>query len=177
MTRYAVLLRGVNVGGHGKLPMADFRAAIEAAGFTDVATYLNSGNATLMAPGRTAQTTVAARIAGELERVTGRPVGLLVRSHRQLSAVVAATPYPVDKPAWLHVLFCDPDPVRGCAVPAEKLGPDSFALGPGCAYLRFVNSPGRSRLAELVTRAALPAGGLATARNWNTLLALVERTA
>ena len=41
MTRYAVLLRGVNVGGHGKLAMADFRAAIEAAGFTDVATYLN----------------------------------------------------------------------------------------------------------------------------------------
>jgi uncharacterized protein (DUF1697 family) len=177
VTRYAVLLRGVNVGGHGKLAMADLRAAIEAAGFHDVATYLNSGNATLTAPGRPAPSTVAARIGAELERVTGRPVGLLVRSHARLTQTVAANPYPVDKPAWLHVLFCDPDPVRDCAVPAEKLGPDEFTLGPGCAYLRFVNSPGRSRLAELVTRAALPDGGVATARNWNTLLALVERTA
>jgi uncharacterized protein (DUF1697 family) len=177
VTGYAVLLRGVNVGGHGKLAMADFRAAVEAAGFTDVATYLNSGNATFTAAGRAAPAAVAAAISRELERIIGRPVGLLVRSHALLRQTVAANPYPVDNPARLHVLFCDPDPQQGCAVPAEKLGADSFAPGPGCAYLRFVNSPGRSRLAELVTKAALPNGGVATARNWNTVLALLERTA
>ena len=177
MTRYAVLLRGVNVGGHGRLAMADFRAAIEAAGFTDVATYLNSGNATLTAPGRTSPAAVAKAIAAELGKVADKPPGVLVRSHPQLAKVAAGNPYPDDDPKWLHVLFCDPDPVRGCTVPAEKLGPDGFTVGPGCAYLHFVNSPGRSRLAELVTKAALPDGGVATARNWNTLLALVERTA
>jgi len=177
VTRCAVLLRGVNVGGHGKLAMADFRAAIEAAGFTDAATYLNSGNATLSAPGRAAPAKVAAAIGAQLEADLGRPVGVLVRTHAQLIAVVAGNPYPAEHPKWLHVLFCDPDPDPATTVPADKLGVDQFTLGPGCAYLNFVVSPGRSRLAELVTRAALPAGGVATARNWNTLLALVERTA
>jgi len=177
VTRYAVLLRGVNVGGHGTLAMADFRAAIEAAGFDAVATYLNSGNATLTAPARTAPAKIAAAIAAELERAVGRPVSLLVRSHAQLTETVAANPYPVENPAWLHVLFCDPDPEPGCAVPPEKLGPDRFTLGPGCVYLNFGSSPGRSRLADLVSKAALPGGGVATARNWNTLLALQERTA
>ncbi|HZE65241.1 MAG TPA: DUF1697 domain-containing protein, partial [Sporichthyaceae bacterium] len=110
MTRCAVLLRGVNVGGHGKLAMADFRAAIEAAGFTDVATYLNSGNATLSAPGRAAPAKVAAAIGAQLEADLGRPVGVLVRTHAQLIAVAAGNPYPAEHPKWLHVLFCDPDP-------------------------------------------------------------------
>jgi uncharacterized protein (DUF1697 family) len=172
-----VLLRGVNVGGHGKLAMADFRTALEAAGYTDVATYLNSGNATLTAPGRAAPATVSKAVAAELGKVADKPPGVLVRSHAQLAKVVAGNPYPDDDPTWLHVLFCDPDPVKNAAVPAEKLGPDAFTLGPGCAYLHFVTSPGRSRLAELVTRAALPDGGLATARNWNTVLALADRIA
>jgi uncharacterized protein (DUF1697 family) len=177
MSRYAVLLRGVNVGGHGKLAMADFRAALEAAGYTEVATYLNSGNATLSAAGRTTVATVARAVAAELGKVADKPPGVLVRSHAQLARVVAGNPYPDDDPKWLHVLFCDPDPVSTAAVPADKLGQDAFTLGPGCAYLHFVTSPGRSRLAELVTKAALPDGGVATARNWNTLLALTERTA
>jgi uncharacterized protein (DUF1697 family) len=172
-----VLLRGVNVGGHGKLPMAEFRAALDAAGFNDVATYLNSGNATLTAPGRSSAAKVTAAIAAALEAAVGRPVGVLVRTHAQLAKTIAASPYPPENPAWLHVLFCDPNPAADCAVPAEKLGADEFALGPGCVYLNFGTSPGRSRLAELVSKAALPAGGVATARNWNTLLALAERTA
>jgi uncharacterized protein (DUF1697 family) len=172
-----VLLRGVNVGGHGKLPMAQLRAAVEAAGYTAVATYLNSGNAALTAPGRVGPGEVAATIGARLERVLGRSVGLLIRSHAQLAATVAANPYPADKPAWLHVLFCDPDPDAGCVLPAHKLGADRFAVGPGCVYLNYATSPGRSRLADLVAKAALPHGGVATARNWNTLLALVERTA
>jgi uncharacterized protein (DUF1697 family) len=172
-----VLLRGVNVGGNGKLAMADFRAAISSAGYTDVATYLNSGNATLTAPGRATPDAVAGAVAAELAKVTEKPPGVLVRTHTQLAAVAAGNPYPDDNPKWLHVLFCDPDPVGDAAVPPEKLGEDAFTLGPGCAYLHFGTSPGRSRLAELVTRAALPNGGVATARNWNTLLALLERTA
>lgn len=177
MTKYAVLLRGVNVGGHGKLAMADFRAALEAAGYADVATYLNSGNAVLTAPGRAAPATVARKVAAQLGKLVEKPPGVLVRSHGQLAEVVAGNPYPDDDPKWLHVLFCDPDPAKGATVPPEKLGRDGFTLGPSCAYLHFVNSPGRSRLAELVTKAALPQGGVATARNWNTVLALTERTA
>jgi uncharacterized protein (DUF1697 family) len=177
MTRYAVLLRGVNVGGQGTLPMADFRSALEAAGFTDVATYLNSGNATMIAPGRTSAARVTAVVAGHVAATVGRPVDLLVRTHAQLTETIAANPYPVDRPAWLHVLFCEPKPDAGCTVPAQKLGPDGFTVGPGCVYLNFVTSPGRSRLADLVSKAALPDGGVATARNWNTVLALAERTA
>jgi uncharacterized protein (DUF1697 family) len=142
-----------------------------------VATYLNSGNATLTAPGRSSAAKVTATIATQLEAAVGRSVGVLVRTHAQLSTTIAQNPYPPDNPAWLHVLFCDPAADAACAVPAEKLGADEFALGPGCVYLNFRTSPGRSRLADLVTKAALPAGGVATARNWNTVLALAERIA
>ena len=71
MPTYIALLRAVNVGGYGKLPMADFRELLENLGFKRVATYIQSGNAVFDASGSTAK--VGAAIATGLEKLTGSP--------------------------------------------------------------------------------------------------------
>lgn len=182
MTRYALLLRGVNVGGHRKLPMADLKTVLAGLGHTDVSTYLQSGNAVVTAK-RTTVAKLAAQVQDALAAELGVQTRVLARTHSELAAVVAANPFPdaaADKPAWLHVAFLTaaPDKKAASALDADALAPDEFALGDHAVYLRFVNSPGRSRLVEIVTKAVLKSSpdAVATARNWNTVLKLTELT-
>lgn len=179
--KYAVLLRGINVGGHGKLAMADLRTILSDAGFAEVSTYLASGNAVVATSGRAAPCAVAGRVREALTAARGESPGVLVRTHQELTAVIKANPFTAaaaDKPSWFHVAFLSAEP-DGATLDPAALAPDEFALGDRCAYLHFVNSPGRSRLAEIVCREALrgQADAVWTARNWNSVLALAERTA
>ncbi len=182
MTRYALLLRGVNVGGHRKLAMPALKDVLTGLGHTDVGTYLQSGNAVV-----TAKKTTAADIAAAVEAALAAELGVttrvLVRTHPELAALVHANPFPeaaAEKPAWLHVAFLAavPDAKAAAALDAAALAPDEFALGDHAIYLRYVNSPGRSKLATVVGKAVLAGAQdpTATARNWNTVLALTERT-
>ena len=89
-TRYVALLRGINVGGKNKVAMADLRTAFEEAGNEAVSTYIQSGNVLFESD----------RPAGELEQAIeavleeryGVPLVVVVRSHRQLRAVVEKAP-------------------------------------------------------------------------------------
>lgn len=180
--RYAVLLRGVNVGGRSQLAMSDLRGALEEAGFDEVSTYLQSGNAVVAAPGRAAPATVADRVRAALTGVLGASPGVVVRTGRDLAALVAANPYPdaVGEPKFLNVAFLSEQPDPKAMLDPSALAPDEYAFGDRCVYLHYVGtSPGRSRLAEIVCREALRAhsGAIATVRNWNTVLAMAERTA
>jgi uncharacterized protein (DUF1697 family) len=181
VTRYALLLRGVNVGGHRKLPMPALRAALEGAGYADVATYLQSGNAVVFAKGTTAAK-VAARTEQALAADCGVATRVLVRTHPDLAAIVAANPFPdaVAEPAKLHVVFlsAQPSAAGAEAVDAAALAPDEFALGDHAIYLRYAVSAGRSKLAEVVGKAVVAGRKdvVATARNWNTVLALTRMT-
>lgn len=180
--KYAVLLRGVNVGGHGKLAMADLRTILIGAGFDEVSTYLASGNAVVVASGRANPAGVADRVRDALVAARGDSPGVLVRTHQELTAVIEANPFTAaaaDKASWFHVAFLSGQPNRKAALDPAALAPDEFAFGDRCAYLNFVNSPGRSRLAEVVCREALrgQTDATATSRNWNSVVALAERTA
>jgi uncharacterized protein (DUF1697 family) len=180
--KYAVFLRGVNVGGHGKLPMGDLRNVLEAAGFADVSTYLASGNVVVAVPGRSSVATVEDRVRQAIVTGFGAGPELVVRTHTDLVTVVEDNPFPAaadEKPAWYHVFFTSAPPDATAPIDAAKLGPDRYAFGDRCVYLHFVNSPGRSRSGEIVCREALRStpGAFATARNWNTVLAMAERTA
>ena len=90
-TRYVALLRGINVGGRNKVPMAELRAAFEAAGHTDVTTYIQSGNVLFgsSAPRATARGATSSACS---KRHLGYPIVVVVRSHAQLRAVVAQAP-------------------------------------------------------------------------------------
>ena len=96
-----VLLRGVNVGGTGKLPMSDLKRLCEKAGFRNVRTYIASGNVVADRDG--SETEARAAIEAELRTYAGKPVGVIVRTAAEMAKVVANTPSPsVREPDGRH---------------------------------------------------------------------------
>ncbi|OKI08321.1 hypothetical protein A6A06_34225 [Streptomyces sp. CB02923] len=179
MSRQIALLRGINVGGHKKFPMARQRELFASLGHTDVTVLLQTGNIVFADPGTPPEETarrIEARIADDL----GFPVPVMVRTRDELAAAVAANPFPqaATEPKTLHVTFLSAVP--GDVSPLEALDPDAYApdrfrLIGRELYLWCPDGIGRSKLAEAVSRARL--GVTATARNWNTvtkLLALAD---
>lgn len=173
MPRYALLLRGINVGGHGKLPMAELKAVLAELGCTEVATYLQSGNAAVTSPVRSAGK-LAAEIADALAATRDRPIAVLARTSAQIDTVVSANPYPdraADNPKMLHVAFLDGTPTRAAAqaIADQDYAPDDCTLDGDTLYLCFAKSSYDSTMA---TDALKRAKVTATSRNWNTVLAV-----
>ncbi|MET8576895.1 DUF1697 domain-containing protein [Streptomyces sp. NPDC005012] len=180
MTTYAALLRGVNVGGGRKMPMAELRAALEELGHRDVRTYLQSGQAVFTA-GRGDQEALAAELAEELGRRFAFACEVLVRDHAYLAGVVDACPFPAAEleGRQLHVTFLDRDvdDARFAALDREAYLPEEFRVGDRALYLYLPDGMGRSRLAVQLAGPRLTKGLVATTRNWNTVLKLVALTA
>ncbi len=113
MPTYVALLRAVNVGGTGKLPMADLRKVLEGLGFKNVETYIQSGNVVFDAAGSAAK--VRAAIAAGLEKLMGTPVEVMVRTHEDLSRIIAGNPFAAEAAAdgaRVHVGFLAGRPRR-----------------------------------------------------------------
>src|SRR3954471_1067159 len=91
MPTYVILLRAVNVGGYGKLSMADLRRTLSDLGFKNVETYIQSGNA--VADSNLAPDKVGPSITRALEELTGAPVEVISRTHDQLDKLVRANPF------------------------------------------------------------------------------------
>ncbi|MGW6568098.1 DUF1697 domain-containing protein [Streptomyces sp. NPDC054975] len=180
-TTYAALLRGINVGGHRKVPMAELRSVLEELGHRDVRTYLQSGNAvfTTDADGpNDAELTTALQDA--IEKHFGFRVDCLVRDAAYLAAVADACPFPAAElqGKQLHAtFFSEPvGPERLASVDQDAFLPEEFRLGDRVLYLYAPWGLGRSKLGEALARPALFKGVVATSRNWNTVLKLVEMT-
>ncbi len=103
MTRYVALLRAVNVGGTGKLPMPELRAMCEAAGFTEVRTYIASGNVVFEADKN--ERAVKAVLEGALEAYAGKPVGVMVRTGAEMQAILTANPFSAAAPNRTVAIF------------------------------------------------------------------------
>ena len=176
MPRYAALLRGVNVGGHRAVPMADLRKLLEELGYSDVATYLQSGNAVLTADDEDPQR-VTDTIRQGLARRMAVDADVLVRTGPELNAVIEDNPFAdaVEQPTKLHVAFLatQPDPADVAKVDPATYAPDEFRFGDRVVYLRYAVSAGRSKLGD---GALARLGVVATSRNWNTVLALARMT-
>ena len=173
MGTWIALLRGVNVGGV-KLAMADLRGVIEATGGTDVETYIQSGNAVFVHPARS-EAKVKAPLVKELEAVVGRPIRTMVRSAKQMAAVVEANPYEPEQPTHLHVAFFD-DPLPTTAfaqIDLDAFAPETFTVHGREVYLHLPNGMGRSKLAVELNKGGKKAP-VGTARNWNTVLKLAD---
>lgn len=108
MGSMVALLRGINVGGHGKLPMADLRSMAEGCGFTDVATYIQSGNLVFSTTEEPAAAAEALHDA--IARGSDVSTSVVVRTGRQLASVMDASPFLArgEDPAHLHVVFLPP---------------------------------------------------------------------
>jgi uncharacterized protein (DUF1697 family) len=165
MTSYVALLRAVNVGGTGKLPMADLRAMADAAGFAKVRTYIASGN--LVFESDLEAAAVKAVLEAALKAYAGKPVGVIVRTAGEIAAVAGANPFPAAPTNRTVAIFLDVPP------PAELLagvtGRKTEQIAPGVReiYVYYPDGQGDSKL-------RIPAARAGTARNLNTIVTLAE---
>ena len=177
MVRYALLLRGVNVGTKNSLPMAELRAMLVKIGCTDVQTYVQSGNAVFGTKLGAAQLTKA--IEKALERYMGRPIATTLRTRAQMSAIVDANPFSAvaTNPAYLCVTFLSNAPTKVEVAPlfAADFEPELFRVAGKEIYTWHPNGQGRSLLAAALDKLALR--GAVTRRNWNTVLNLSQMLA
>lgn len=179
MPTYVVLLRAVNLGGHGKLPMADFRKLLAELGFRNVETYIQSGNAVFDAPGPPAKVTKS--VAAALEKLMVAPAGVLIRTHDELSRVIAANPYQAEAAAdgtKVHVAFLSADPGPRAIPLLDRIVTqyphrrDRYHLSGEILYLHLPDGAAETKFTgKMLDRAT---GVVGTARNWNTVLKLHE---
>jgi uncharacterized protein (DUF1697 family) len=174
MTRYAALLRAVNLGSHKKLAMPALRDLLGALGHTDVATYLQSGNAVFTAEGPREE--VAAGIEERLAADLGLHTEVILRTGEELRAVVDRNPMEVGDPARYTVLFLLSPPAPGWldGFDLEAFAPDRMRAAGTELYFDLPNGIGRAKLPIAVgRRLKVPA----TMRNWRTVNALVSLAA
>ena len=165
MATYIALLRAINVGGTGKLPMARLKALCEQLGFTQVRTVIASGNVILASRLRAAQ--VQARLEAALHAEMGKPVGVLLRSPDELRAVLDAQPFAGRDAARCVVIFL-PDPVPPDARALVRGRTDEqVEWGQRELYVHYPGGQGASKL-------RIPAAAAGTARNLNTVARLLE---
>jgi uncharacterized protein (DUF1697 family) len=173
--RWAVLLKGVNVGGNRKIPMADLRDFLAGLGLTDVKTLLASGNAVFDTDEKD-PAKLEARLEQEAKAKLGLDTGWLLRSHADLVAVVKANPFADAAKAHPHHLLVhfhrDPFPVS--LLPLAHDGPERLTAEGRELFVDYPEDVGHSKLPQAMNKAKFPK--LATARNWNTVLKLVELT-
>lgn len=178
MTRYACLLRGVNVSGQRRVKMTELRNLCESLGCADVETYLQSGNVIL--DSRKAPSKLGQSLSEAIGKEFGHAdIDVLVRTADELDALIRANPFLAGgcDPAKLHVTFLDADPAPAAveAIGKDKYLPDAFAAGIKAVYVHCPNGYGNTKLNNAFFEKKLGARG--TTRNWqtvNNLLRLVR---
>ena len=165
MTTYVALLRAVNVGGTGKLPMTELRKMCEAAGFTNVRTYIASGNVVF-------DSTLAKRAAQQtlersLEAYAGKPVGVLIRTGKEMAAVLDANPFGDEAPNRTVAIFLDAAPPADTLEHIAGQQNEQVALGKHEIYVYYGDGMAKTKL-------KIPAAKTGTARNINTIAKLAE---
>jgi len=168
MPAYVALLRGVNVGGHNAVKMPALKSLCDALGYTDVVTYIQSGNVVFRSAARSAAA-VERALASGIEKEFGLKVAVLVRTKDELARVARGNPFPKAEPNRLHVAFLDAKPTaaRARALEAFAAGPDEVRVRGREVYLHTPRGYGNSKLSGPFIEKQLQVA--ATARNWNTV--------
>jgi uncharacterized protein (DUF1697 family) len=172
MTTFIALLRGVNVGKAKRVPMEDFRKLLVALGYTEVVTLLNSGNAVFRSRSGT-PARLASAIAEAIARKLKVEVPVIVKSSKELAAIVAGNPFRVDEMEHSRFLVAftqEPKSLEDLAVIQPHIKPpERFAIGKHAAYLHFADGILKSKAGEALLGKA---GRQATTRNLATTLKL-----
>ncbi|WP_197382603.1 DUF1697 domain-containing protein [Mycolicibacterium mengxianglii] len=174
-TRYVALLRGINVGGRNLVAMKDLRAAMEGHGLADVSTYIQSGN--VLFETESSSKTLETEIEATLEKAFGVPLVVVVRSHRQLRAVIAGAPAGFGRqPDTYHsdCVFLKAPLTSGQAMGVVGLreGVDQAWPGSGVIYFaRLSAQRTKSRMSKIV---GTPEYQRMTIRNWATTVKLLD---
>jgi uncharacterized protein (DUF1697 family) len=174
VTTCVILLRGINVGGRNRLPMADLRELAESMGLDEPSTYVQSGN--LLARTGLEESDVVGSLQDAISERFGLEVPVIFRSGQEFSDIASAHPYSglgLDD-RFLQVAFLDRTPAKEmeALVDAADYEPDRFHQVGREIYLAYPDGSGRSRLNHSLLERRL--GVTVTARNWRTIQKLAE---
>ena len=168
MTAYTALLRAVNVGGTGKLPMTELAAMCERVGFSNVKTYIASGNVVFTSAKGEAQ--VKKLLETALAEYAGKPLGVMVRTAEEMAQVLAVNPFPERATNATVAIFLDATPPVDTLATVSHCNGEEIALGVREVYVHYGAGMGSSKL-------KIPAAKTVTARNMNTVAKLAEMAA
>lgn len=174
MSTYIALLRGINVSGKNKLPMAALKSLCQALGYTQVSSYIQSGNVILQANNPSKE--IAKSLSQAIQVRFGYKVPVLVQEAVFFSQVVAQNPFQDCDPKTLHVTLLAGE---GSGAKLTNLAPDiggkdRFVVRDNVVYVHCPNGYGRTVLNNGFFEAKT--GASATTRNWKTICKLIELT-
>ncbi len=167
MTSFIALLRAVNVGGTGKLPMSDLKRLCEDCGFAQVRTYIASGNVLFESDGDERQ--IKAVLEAALATHMGKPCAVMVRTPNELAAVLAANPFQDCPGNRVMAVFLDDELPDGWEGAVKGRKDEQMAAGPRTLFIHYPQG-------QADTRLVVPAASAGTARNINTVTKLLELT-
>ncbi len=175
MPRYVALLRSVNVAGHGRLAMNELRASFEDLGYTDVTTYIQTGNV-LFTSSSKSEKNIAAAVEQRLAEDFGDSPAVLIRSVADLRRVGSSSPYTKAgaDPARHHVTFLATLPTKA-ALDALALPPsrrDELVVDGKEVYVHTPDGYAETKYTGAFLERRL--GVVSTTRNWNTVSKLCE---
>lgn len=173
---WVALLRGVNVGGRNRIHMTALKELHERLGFTDVATYIQSGNVVFRGPDADAWG-MARKVEKAIADEFGHQVHVILRAGEELQRIATSNPFLEDRgcdPSKLHVTFLASAPAPGKAgsLRAPEGRGDALVVGARDIFLHCPGGYGRSALTNDRLERALRVQ--ATTRNWNTVCVLAD---
>ena len=163
MKRYVALLRAVNVGGTGKLPMSELRQLCEDAGCENVRTYIQSGNVLFSTDAGVRKAKAA--LENRLEEAVGKHVSVFIRTPSEMRRILDENPFQGREGRYTYVIFLDGPPPKDALEQAVHVNGEEMRLGRRAIYVYYTNGMGRSKL-------TIPAARKGTARNMNTVAKL-----
>jgi uncharacterized protein (DUF1697 family) len=184
MASHVALLRGINVGGRNKVPMAELREVVTSLGHTGVSTYIQSGNVLFSTAGDADGAELALTMTEAIAAKLGVTSPVVVLTRDELAEVVAANPFPDEPdPRRVHAVVLSEPPGPELTAKLDAAVAQSAAKGFGdeirvvgrTLYLHTPEGYGRSDLAAALMRivSSPKAGTTGTARNWATMTKLL----
>lgn len=165
MTIYVAFIRAVNVGGTGKLPMADLRKMCGDLGFKDVQTYIASGNVVFVS--EEPKEAVMLALHETLCAYMGKPVGIAVRTASEVQAILDRNPFADEDPKRTVATLLKEKPPKDALAKAVGQSDEEMRIGTREIYVYYKSGMGHSRL-------RIPAAKDGTARNMNTIRKMSE---
>jgi len=177
MQTFISILRGINVSGQKKILMADLKKLYESLEFSEVQTYIQSGNVVFKSDSKISDIQLARKIEKAISAKYKFEVPVIIRTKEELEKILSQNPFTKEKSIdlkKLHVTFLSETPDREKVVQIEEVdfSPDQFIIKGKEIYLHIPNSYGETKLSNKFFENKLKVS--ATTRNWNTVNKLLE---
>jgi uncharacterized protein (DUF1697 family) len=176
MSRWVALLRGINVGGNNLIKMQDLKACFEENGFSDVATYIQSGNVLFSSTGG-ARAKLAQRVERMLSQTFGYAASVVLRDRAQMQKIVSKAPKGFGSEPTKYrydVAFLKESLTAAAALEEVPIAPGVDRAHAGTGVLYFSRLAAKATQSKINRVASLPIYRNMTLRNWNTTTKLLE---